>query len=189
MATIVRHFKLLCAFAAVLACGGCASTQAPREADVASAQDAYFVMGITPDIAKPFVIPGEMSGSKYDIDGFSRPVSNSEPVDGYIVAKVKPDVSMSIGMLFMHNALLSWGLNQYQICDGGKMPVFSVPPGAVVYIADVNFSGDYYGMRWNVSHHNLEDVRAYLKSHHPRLADKLVQGKFELLPISGRICS
>jgi hypothetical protein len=62
---------------------------------------------------------------------------------------------------------------------GAKALVFDAPPGTVVYITSVTFTRSGDGLVPAYSE-DLESARAFMKTHYPRLADKLEQGRYQL---------
>jgi hypothetical protein len=183
----MRFSKDVVAAAMALAVGACAQVgQLPATAAIEKPDDAYFVIGVQPETATILLVDGSVEGGQFErLDDVFGPLLvpfSGPPKDGYVVGKAQPG----------HNtlAISQIGLEQsYAPCNGARTVVFDVAPGSIVYVTDVRYTPNPAGTTMGQAalipayHQDIDGARAYLRSHYPKLADKLQMARKQMLPI------
>ena len=76
-------------------------------------------------------------------------------------------------------------LNVRGTAPGGAM-VITPPVGKVTYIANVAYTKNAKDLSLSSDYsEDLEGARAFLKAHHPELADRLEQGSYQMMTAEG----
>jgi hypothetical protein len=143
--------------------------------------DTYVLFGVDPNTVRIDIEEATIEDGAVAHFDHSFPWHLYGPADdGFILAKVKPGVQLAIQATHLSPIGLLPG-PRFKPCDGTI--AFQAPAGSVAYVTSVayDYGGVSYGWTGQTIHfqthytQDLEGARAYLKQHHPELADKLQQ--------------
>jgi hypothetical protein len=75
-------------------------------------------------------------------------------------------------------------------CHNTKVLVFAAPAGKVVYLTDVRYYVDPTTSLVSEAYHSaIDGARTFMTSHYPKLAGKLQQGEYKIMPYAGTECN
>lgn len=183
--------KLLCLGLVVALCASCIEIgRADNDASLSSGDDSYFVFGVQPDTVSIAVFRGSIVGDTFRQNPFLPANFYGVPQDGYIVSRAKAGETLAIAFITVRASKDAIFAQNYIPCGSSRTVVFSVPPGKVIYLADIQYS--------NVNNQlaptyrlNIDSAKAYLATHYPELADKVEVGHYDFMHAtgSGMICA
>ena len=75
-----------------------------------------------------------------------------------------------------------------KFCDGRKLLTFSVPPGQVTYIGNINLTAINKQMLTSFTN-KIGEAEAFIEERYPRLLEHMVYQKAEIRVASGGSCS
>jgi hypothetical protein len=171
--------------ALALACAGCSAPMPDATAAVQPGEDSYFVMGVQP---KNMMLQID----QVEADRLSAHFVHSLPPhlygqsDGdFIVVKVKGGADYGIQSASIMAGHTMFG-RRFTPCH--KTLMFTVPAGKVIYVTNVEYSGDGSGRLAFHYHQDIGGARDYLAAHYPLLVGKLDQGSYRQAPFWGVGC-
>jgi hypothetical protein len=155
---------------------------------IQSDSDAYFVMGASPDNYVYWVGAGEIVAGEFHQDtevGLLPPVMWKSggvgyPDHGYLVAKARAGATLAVTGIQYENRIGLPG----PLMIACTTYVFTVPPGKVVYVGHLSFTAGnrtYAGRRYV----DFAAAKGFVAQHYPLLADRLVEGRAELMTTGG----
>ncbi|WP_041675139.1 hypothetical protein [Ramlibacter tataouinensis] len=150
-----------------------------RDSRGPSPDESVVVIGVTPNF-RLHVLPGEEVSGSFSKSQWFGPVINGVAEDGYIVATVKPGRLLAITDVFATN---NGGFSgrRYVACGGTRTPVFQVPAGKLLYLADIDYvpSGSKLSIRYR---DRLAAAEEHIRAHYPQLKGKLEPLEYRALP-------
>ena len=144
--------------------------------------DSYFVLGLAPREAHIVIASGTVTNGMFSRSAASTVMRFRTSADaienGFVVGKIRGGTTL--GLVSVSDRT-NWPDPKYSLCGPhARMLTFTPPPGAVVYItslkfrhADRSFSPSYKD--------DIDTARAFLMAHYPELAEKLKQGRYNLV--------
>jgi hypothetical protein len=172
----------------IVAAGCIPHVKVAPAAAIQSENDAYFVMGASPENYVYWVGAGEVVSGEFRQAtevGFLPPAmwksgGVGHPDHGYLVAKARAGATLAVTAIQYENWL---GLPGPPMIACTTF-VFTVPPGKVVYVGHLTFTAgnrSYAGRRYV----DFAAAKAFVAEHYPLLADRLVEGTAELMATGG----
>lgn len=178
----MRALRLFAAFVATAAiwAHGARSMASDAAPPPKPADDSYYVIGVKHGNLMLQVTEAKMTG-----DGKIKALTNRFPPHmyradehGFIVVKAKPGATYVIESASVMLGNSPFGM---RYTSDGPLMAFDVPPGAVVYVADLDASAGpaspypgHYTLNERYSQ-DIESAKAYLRANRPELA-----GRFEI---------
>ena len=180
MRCISRWFAFL-AVAMAMSALGAPSIAGDAVAAPGPTGDSYYVIGVKHGNLMLQVTEAKMTG-----DGKINKLTNRFPPHmyrpdehGFIVVKAKPGASYVIESASVMMGNSPFGM---RYTSDGALMAFDVPPGAVVYVADLDASAGpaspfpgHYTLNERYSQ-DVEGAKAYLITNRPELAGRLTTG-------------
>ncbi len=175
---------LLAALVCGLLCGlsGCATVtigDVPSTAAMNSPNESYYVLGLRPAQTRAMIVEGAVSNGEFEQRHVPlTPFVMNVPRDGFLVGHSDSGRTLELQQVFDESGGVPVAFAPCK--TGAKALVFEAPPGTVVYITSVTLVRAGDGLA-PVYSNDLEGARAFVKTHYPGLADKLEQGRYQLL--------
>lgn len=169
-----------------LALVGCGTTAVlePGSTKTIEPDESLIVLGVNPGY-RVVVFPGEIVGGQFKQGGFSQAVINGAATDGYVVAKARAGQVLGLTSVSAQGEGL-FG-RAYTACGGARVPVFHVPKGQILYLADIRYEPSG-GRSLNIRYEDrFEAAAAFVRKQYPQFQGTMQRTRVEALPMAG-IC-
>lgn len=120
-------------------------------------RSSILVLGMRPNY-RVALLHGRIADGVWVRPTIDTPEVNTTPNDdGYIVVKVEPTTDTDkLGV-----SLILVGGRLYGPCAGYRNPIFTVPPGTITYVGDINYNFDGSRLRFSTSA-DVQKARAHI---------------------------
>jgi hypothetical protein len=170
------------ACAGLVALSACVSTGRVEQDAAPPAEDhTYYVLGLSPANIRIMLFKGDVANGTFVQNRLVPASFVGTAVDGYVVGATHTGNTLGVTLVQVVDGPDEIFGPGFVPCGGAMMVVFTAEGGNVVYLGDARFERSGRGLAPHFSY-DIEAARAYLKSHFPKLADKLQQGRYQLLP-------
>jgi len=159
--------------------------RAGHDADLPSGKESYIVLGIQPEYTQVSLFRGRVSDGVFHQNVLLPASFVGQPEDRFIVSRSSARDVLAITYVVMFTNKSDAFQPVLVPCEGAKTAVISVPAGKVIYVGDVRYQYSARGVVPEFSN-DLDAAKAYMTTHYPKLAEKLEQGQFDLMPAVGQ---
>lgn len=169
-----------------LALGGCGTTAVlePGSTKTIEPDESLIVLGVNSGYRVALFV-GDVTGGQFKKNNWLGPVINGAATDGYIVARARAGQVLGLtGVTAQGEGLFG---QTYTACGGARAPVFHVPKGQILYLADIRYEpggGRSLSIRYE---DRLEAAAAFVRKQYPQFRGTLQRARVEALPMAG-IC-
>ncbi|RZL03549.1 MAG: hypothetical protein EOP36_04245 [Rubrivivax sp.] len=182
--SFIPSLLLVCASLGTALLQGCTSVgRLDRDVMAPSANEAIYVLGLTPANHRAFIFPGELKDGVFIQDNMRAASYYGSSQKGYIVAKAKPSDVWAITNILVTESEAGYFGPGFAPCGGQNTITFKVPAGQVTYIGNVEFARQEKKLEVQYTS-NFEAAKTYLEANYPNLRGLLQQGTFELAKVN-----
>lgn len=159
--------------------------RASHDAGPPSDKEGYVVLGIQPEFTQVSLFPGRISDGVFHQNALLPAEFAGQPEDGFAVTRASAGTVLAITYVVMFANKSDAFRTPMVPCSGSKTLVVTVPAGKVIYLGNLRYQSFPGVVRPQFSN-DFDAAKAYMTTHYPKLADKLEQGRFELMPAVGQ---
>ena len=179
---LTSKLRMFVAGLAITFLASCALPAPSSNSAPPSGDDAYFVLGVTPENVRIDIVDGTIRNGAFNLPFIRLMTPSYMPSPGgYIVVKAKGGASyglLTAGMMFGDQGVFG----EFYQPSGGTL-VFNVPVGKVIYVTNIVYHRNS-GYRLMMDQApDRQGARDFMRQHYPQLADRLEQGQFGFLPL------
>ena len=147
------------------------------------AQESVLVLGLAPSKHRVGVYQGVINGDGvWHGTALPPPTFMGAAKEGYVLAKASSGSTYALNFVTVLQAEGQvLGGRLYMMCGKNKTLVFSVPPGKVVYLTDLNFVEGNDELRFTYTN-DFQRAQAYVDQNFPALKGRLEMGVFDFKP-------
>jgi hypothetical protein len=159
--------------------------RASRDAGPPSGNEGYIVLGVQPEFTQVSLFRGSVSGGVFRQNPLLPAAFAGQSDDGFVVTRASAGDILAITYVVMFTGKNDAFERVMVPCAGARTLVTTVPAGKVIYVGNVGYRNNGFGVAPEFGN-DFDGAKAYMATHYPKLADKLEQGRFDLMPAVGQ---
>ncbi len=159
-----------------------------NDASLESETESYFLIGANSTAYKLTFFRGEVKNDRFDQSILYPATLSATPKNGFIMGKAPEGTTHALIHFDDNDKGLFSLMGPYRPCGDGKTMVFTVAGGKVLYLGDIAFKDKGKLSFKPASISNINAAKKYIGKYHPKLKDKVVSWKYQLIPTT-KSCS